>query len=193
MSNLNTEALANAAPGGGSGEFSARVPREGPAQTEGHQTGRLVGNDAKPEFHAKTLPAGTAPTDRTFKPNAGGDLAGSNNLDQSDSVGTSTSASDTLGGATSADVHTGLGKPIAGQSSSEIRHDGHSHRKNDGSSLEGTGASASQTGINERDPKFAGQRALERDDANVGREDAGATDAQNRVPETAETVAAENP
>jgi hypothetical protein len=35
MSNLNTKALANAAPGGGSGEFSARVPREGPAQTEG--------------------------------------------------------------------------------------------------------------------------------------------------------------
>jgi hypothetical protein len=158
-----------------------------------HQTGRLVGNDSKPEFHAQTLPAGTAPADRTFRPNAGVDTApGSNNLDQTESVGSETKASDTLVGATSADVHTGLGKPVQGQSSVEIRHDGHKHRKNDGHSLEGTGASASQTGINERDPVFAGQRALERDDAQVGKKEAGSTDAQNRLPETAETVAAEN-
>jgi hypothetical protein len=49
-----------------------------------------------------------------------------------------TSAQDTIGGATSGDVHTGLGKPVQGQTSEEL-HDG-SHTR---AGLEGVGASAS--------------------------------------------------
>lgn len=40
------------------------------------------------------------------------------------------SASDTLNGATSQDVHSGYGHPGQGQTSAQIHHDGvHSHRK----------------------------------------------------------------
>ncbi|TBU31352.1 hypothetical protein BD309DRAFT_541749 [Dichomitus squalens] len=40
-----------------------------------------------------------------------------------------TSAGDTLTGATSADVHQGLGHPGQGQTSAELHHDGKAHRK----------------------------------------------------------------
>ena len=36
-----------------------------------------------------------------------------------------------MGGATSADVHSGLGMPISGMSSQERHHDGQIHRKKD--------------------------------------------------------------
>ena len=40
-------------------------------------------------------------------------------------------AGDTLGGATSVDVHRGLGVPATGMSSAERHHDGQAHRKRD--------------------------------------------------------------
>lgn len=43
-----------------------------------------------------------------------------------------TKASDTLTGATSSDVHAGLGHPGQGQTSSELHHDGEHHRKKHG-------------------------------------------------------------
>ena len=46
-----------------------------------------------------------------------------------DPYATPISAGDTLTGATSADVHGGLGHPGSGMSSAEVRHDGKSHRK----------------------------------------------------------------
>lgn len=103
----------------------------------------------------------------------------------------STSAADTLGGASSADVHTGLGHPGAGQTSAELRHDGQAHRNNPGlGGIEGRGGSASQTGINAHDPAFANQRALNDDNATVGRSDVPS--AEERLPEGAQTVASEN-
>lgn len=45
---------------------------------------------------------------------------------------TPASAGDTMTGATSADVHDGLGKPSSGMTSAELRHDGHSGRKKQG-------------------------------------------------------------
>ncbi|KAL5514328.1 hypothetical protein ACEPAG_2416 [Sanghuangporus baumii] len=47
-----------------------------------------------------------------------------------------TTASDTLTGATSADVHSGLGHPGAGETSNELRHDGQKHRKKHGAGSE---------------------------------------------------------
>ena len=42
---------------------------------------------------------------------------------------TPASVADTLTGTTSQDVYNGMGKPWGGQTSAELHHDGHSHRK----------------------------------------------------------------
>ncbi|KAF1837409.1 hypothetical protein BDW02DRAFT_586668 [Decorospora gaudefroyi] len=92
------------------GEFAGHVKGSEPLMTGGHQPGKMVGNDAAPEFSAQTLPAGSAPSGKTFTPNP--DL---NNQKMYHA------ASDTLQGATSADLHAGLGHPGQGQTSSELR------------------------------------------------------------------------
>lgn len=147
------------------------------SDTRQHQPGKLVGKDAAPEFSAETLPAGTAPASRTFKPNPVDDVPAGQNAP---------SASDTIGGATSADVSTGLGHPGSGQTSRELRHDG---GKTQGSGLEGVGATANQSTINPHDPVHAGQRALDKDEAVIGRSDVPG--AHERLPEGAESVASE--
>ncbi|KAK4505740.1 hypothetical protein PRZ48_003705 [Zasmidium cellare] len=177
-------------PEGGSGEFHPRVERDEPLTTKGHQPGKLVGNDAKPEFEAQTLPAGSAPSDRTFQPNPNAEVPPvARYQSEADPDSGSTAAQDTLLGATSADVHTGLGHPGSGQTSQELRHDGQGGRKNPGVSLEGVGATARQDTINAKDPAFAGQRALGKDEATIGRSDVPS--AEERLPEGAETVASE--
>lgn len=159
-----------------------------------HQPGQMVGNDAVPEFNAQTLPPGSAPADRTFKPNNASDIppvANYRNDNEADS-GTA-SASSTLGGATSGDVNTGLGKPIQGQSSAEMHHDGQAHRKNPGmGGAEGVGGTAQNAKlVDPHVPEMAGQRALDKDEAKIGRGDLGAN-AEDRLPEGSETVAREN-
>lgn len=99
-----------------------------------HQPGQQVGNDAAPEFHAKVLPAGSAPKKDTYQPNPVNEVPGQ--ALNPDTEG-ATKASDTLTGATSADVHTGLGKPIDGQSSAEQHNDGKTHRARDNQGLQG--------------------------------------------------------
>ncbi|KAL8919128.1 MAG: hypothetical protein Q9172_005132, partial [Xanthocarpia lactea] len=85
-------------------------PRDEPLTTHGHKPGVLVGNDAAPEFNAKTLPPGSAPADRTFQPNSTSEVPSQANNDNvlrsHGKESTHTPASSTLGGATSADVHT---------------------------------------------------------------------------------------
>ncbi|KAF3352991.1 hypothetical protein VdG1_00463 [Verticillium dahliae VDG1] len=91
-------------------------------------------------------------------------------------------ASDTLGGATSADVHAGLGHPGAGMTSQEL-HGG--KRKSDGSGLEGVGASST-------DP-IRQQRAdvsVQPDSRGKTGNPSDITPAQDKVPTSAETVAA---
>ena len=53
-----------------------------------------------------------------------------------------TNAADTLGGSSSGDVHTGLGHPGQGMSSSEQRHDG---GKTHGGGLQGVGAMGAES------------------------------------------------
>ncbi|KAF5678477.1 hypothetical protein FHETE_1195 [Fusarium heterosporum] len=116
------------------GEFSSKVAPSKPLTTKGHAPGVLVGNEAAPEFHAEQLPAGTAPPENTFQPNTENEIPA-----QAPGAEGAVSASDTLGGATSADVHTGLGKPESGQTSQEL----HGRGKKNRSGLEGVGANAS--------------------------------------------------
>jgi hypothetical protein len=89
-----------------------------------------VGNERIPEYHAETLPAGSAPEERTFAPNT------AFRDDAVDEESTATSAADSLGGATSADVNKGLGKPMQGETSREERHE----RKRQGHGVMGVGA-----------------------------------------------------
>ena len=141
-------------------EPSRRIPQ--------HQPGVKVGNDAAPEFHAQTLPPGSAPADRTFQPNPISETPGQadndNVLRSHGKEGTYTSAESTLGGSTSGDVHTGLGKPIQGQTSHEKRNE----PDHEGSGLVGVGASGAASGnqtADERlDPK---QRGLERESGDI--------------------------
>ncbi|KAI0476594.1 hypothetical protein GGR56DRAFT_675045 [Xylariaceae sp. FL0804] len=129
--NRNTESMAQKGE-----EFSSRVPPSEPLTTKGHAPGVLVGNEAKPEFHLEKHPAGTAPRDgRTHEPDASGELS-------AQALGTQPSAADTLPGATSADVHTGLGKPLQGQEERE-KKGAHPHgRKKEGTGLAGVGAAS---------------------------------------------------
>ena len=79
---------------------------------EQHQVGRPTGNETVPESHIQTMPAGTAPAESTFQPNTGaGSVPGQADNPYVDPEGM-TSASDTLGGATSKDMHQGLGEEI---------------------------------------------------------------------------------
>ena len=87
-----------------------------------------MGNDAAPEFSAQVLPAGSAPKSSTFQPNPVNEVPGqANNPDA-----TSTTGALDMPGSTSADVHTGLGHPGQGQSSSQAHHDGKSTRVKEG-------------------------------------------------------------
>ncbi|KAB8224880.1 hypothetical protein RU639_006566 [Aspergillus parasiticus] len=164
-----------------------------PLTDKGHQPGRKVSpKDYAPEFHAETYPPGTAPASNSYTPNTRsevGSQAQNPNVERShgkESV--KTTADQSLQGATSQDVHTGLGHPGGGQTSAELRHDGQKHRKNPGGGLEGVGAS--QEPRNER--QIPGLRGLERDEAKGGqRGDKGALAAEDRQPESAETLDAE--
>ncbi|KAH9836013.1 hypothetical protein Tdes44962_MAKER01932 [Teratosphaeria destructans] len=185
----NVDALANQAPTGGSNEFHASKGGDAPLTTGGHQPGKLVGNDAAPEFHAQTLPPGSAPADRTFKPN---------NISEVPPVTQTTNDIDPeapqpppndMPGATSGSVNTGLGKPIQGQTSSELHHDGQHHRKNPGTSLDGRKSGATGKTVDPHDPQFANQRALDKDEAVIGRGNVGGPAAEEREPVSAEQVA----
>ncbi|RAL16986.1 uncharacterized protein BO97DRAFT_467501 [Aspergillus homomorphus CBS 101889] len=169
------------------GEFKPSIIPSAPLQEGGHQPGRKVAPaDFAPEFRAETHPAGTAPASNSYSANTVSEVGGqalNPNVERShgkESV--KTSAADTLMGATSQDVHTGLGHPGSGQSSTELRHDGQSGRKGQTAGLEQVGANASDKF--ERD--MPSQRALDREDARPGqRGDKGALAAEDRQPASA--------
>lgn len=128
------------------GEFMPHKPRGEPMTTKGHQLGvKASEKDNAPEFSAQTLPPGSAPKDRTFQPNTRSEVPGqadnANVLRDHGKESTYTDPLATIPGATSRDVHQGLGHPGQGQTSTEIRHDGQHGRKRDGAGLEGVGAS----------------------------------------------------
>lgn len=105
------------------GEFHARIAPSEPLTTKGHAPGVKVGNDAAPDFSAEILPAGTAPKDRSFKPDTRHMVPGQAlNPDMSEEAYTPVEA--TIVGVTSKDVATGMGKPVYGQSSRELHGQG---------------------------------------------------------------------
>ncbi|KAH9905458.1 hypothetical protein F4778DRAFT_779794 [Xylariomycetidae sp. FL2044] len=123
-------------------EFHNRVPPTAPLTTKGHKPGVKVGKDAVPEFHAETHPAGTAPPENTFEPNPTIEIPAQATSAEDFNINTA----DTLPGATSADVYKGLGKPMQGQTSSEL----HGKEKKERSGVEGRGASAGVDSVRQK-------------------------------------------
>ena len=156
--------------------FTSHVPHSEPMMKGGHKPGvKASPRDKVPEFHAKTLPPGSAPPSATYTPNP--DLNGQ---------GIHQDASTTLNGASSADVHDHLGHPGAGMSSQEL----HDDRRPPNSNFVGLKeVSVKNDKVTGKDPLFAHQR-------NLGPVPAGQRGgqplAEDRYPEGAETVAAEN-
>ncbi|RPA99514.1 hypothetical protein L873DRAFT_886794 [Choiromyces venosus 120613-1] len=134
------------------GEFHARRPTQPPSQ-KGHQPGQQT---QAPTFSAQTLPAGTAPPANTFQP--------ANTVIEPAAV---TGHPTLHPGATSADVHTGLGHPGSGQTGRELRHDGQHGRTREKLGLAAQGA---QQGHRSADLGSADERVDERQ-RGLGREE----------------------
>ncbi|KAI5787283.1 hypothetical protein EDC01DRAFT_631652 [Geopyxis carbonaria] len=130
------------------GQFSAKKPSDKPMTTHGHQPGQITSpTDTIPTHHASSYPPGTAPKNRSFAPNNDPDALNSGPVD--------------MPGATSADLHTGLGHPGQGMTSNEIRHDGQKKRKNQGTGLTRFGKNSD---LNAADGRIdESQRALDKD------------------------------
>ncbi|KAI0010818.1 hypothetical protein F4779DRAFT_275692 [Xylariaceae sp. FL0662B] len=176
--NRNTESMAQ------QGEFRSRVPPSEPLTTKGHKAGVKVGNEAVPEFHMETHEPGTAPREDTYQARPEGEFPA-----QASEVGSSyTNPTDSLPGATSASVHTGLGKPLQGEEGREL-HGAHlGRRKKERAGLEGVGASAGVDSVREKgadlpEGVYRGVKG--------GKASPEYPAAEERVPVTAEEVAAE--
>jgi len=142
MAARNPDSMSNA-----QGEFTPSKPRDEPIETHGHKPGvKSSPADHAPEFSAQTLPAGTAPKSSTFTPNVQSEIPGqayNENVERShgkESVRTDPLS--TLPGATSADVHMGLGHPGQGQTSTEVKHASKKHT----AGLKGAGATGALEG-----------------------------------------------
>ncbi|KAK8194425.1 hypothetical protein M8818_007616 [Zalaria obscura] len=192
---VNADAASNQ-PTQQTGQFGSHIKPSEPMEKGGHKPGVLASeNDRAPEFSAQTLPAGSAPADRTFKPNNISEVPPVTDVrDDNDPEAERTTAADTIGGATSADVHTGLGHPGQGQTSNELRHDGSKGRAKQTHGLEGVGASGVPAAnlVDAHDPQFANQRGIDEEEAKP-RGNLGGPPAEDRLNETSETVAAEAP
>jgi len=169
--------------------FHAKVPRSEPLTTRGHAPGVLVGNDAVPTFHAETLPAGSAPADRTFKPNPVSETPGQADNDamlaSEGKESTYTSAESTLGGATSADVHTGLGKPLSGQVAND-------NKEKSQKGLVGVGAGGVPSMNKTTDGRLETDEGLvDQNDDGSGNKYSGETDIQSKPTVSADELAAE--
>ncbi|KAJ6111253.1 hypothetical protein N7486_003488 [Penicillium sp. IBT 16267x] len=168
------------------GAFKPSIAPEGPLTDKGHKPGVKVNEaDHRPEHHLQAFPSGTAPASNSYTPNVN-EVSQANNPDMPSDQ--RTSAADTLMGATSQDVHTGMGKPLQGQTNIEVNHDGAHGRKKQTAGLEGVGATAP----NHIERQFPDQRGIERDEAQPGtRGDKADRAAENMMPEGAETLDAE--
>ncbi|KAM0234620.1 hypothetical protein ACHAP5_010014 [Fusarium lateritium] len=129
----------------GQGPFHARVIPAQPGAHNWHKPGNEQVNAAAPEFHAQTLPPGTAPPENTFRPNPI-----SANINESvDKEDEQEAPALTMPGSTSKDIYNATdsqhGRPLIGQENREARGVHPRKRKKERSGLEGVGASTSDS------------------------------------------------
>ncbi|KAJ5124137.1 uncharacterized protein N7515_007962 [Penicillium bovifimosum] len=152
------------------GPIHPSVEPQGPGRAQGHKPGqhkpgtKLSELDQRQTYHMEGFPPGTAPASNSFTANPiseGGSQALNPNVEAGpDKEATYTSVSDTLHGSTSADLNRGIGKPMQGQTSTEMRHDGQHGRKNPGRSVDAYGPNALKP---EMERRYPDQRAMERE------------------------------
>jgi hypothetical protein len=140
----------------------------------------MADNHRAPEFHAETHPPGTAPRENTFQPRPEGEVP-------AQAYGAQVDVSDTLGGATSQDVHQGLGQPLQGQESREL-HGAHVRkRKKERTGVAGVGGSDGVDSVREKgadlpEGVYKGMRGKASDEYPA---------AEDRVPANATDIASE--
>ncbi|KAJ5199705.1 hypothetical protein N7491_009497 [Penicillium cf. griseofulvum] len=185
---MSTSSHADNAANPKQGAFKPSDPSRGPTNT-GYQLGRKVeGTDPHPEYHAQAFPPGAAPASNSYASNPVSAVPGqANDLNMAavqENDGTYTSPADTLVGATSEGVNRGLGKPMQGETSNELRNNGQHGRKRDTPGLEGVGTYRQNRGVERR---FAEQRGLEKEEAVVSGTHGDKLDrpAEQRHPDTA--------
>ncbi|KAJ4290065.1 hypothetical protein N0V88_006569 [Collariella sp. IMI 366227] len=129
---------------GNQGEFHDRVPPSHPSMKSRHQLGPNVQHSAHPEFHAETYPAGTAPPEHSFQPNATEHIPGQALNPDADEYG-HTGPLD-MPGATSRDVYNAstFARPMEGQTHRELHGPHAGKHKKERSGLEGVGATVSE-------------------------------------------------
>ncbi|KAI0766301.1 hypothetical protein BC629DRAFT_899840 [Irpex lacteus] len=162
---VGTDANVNRIPGADqatSGHSYVSVfPKEGPDSSNASAVSRAdehlpppTGRDHPPRgINQATAPAkqgswGDGLTTVSSQPQPQPAAPDSRTVIDRDPFATPTSAADTLTGATSQEVHAGLGKPWGGQTSAELHHDGHSHRKR---GLQGTDQFGTADDLRRRD------------------------------------------
>ncbi|KAJ5555021.1 hypothetical protein N7535_007464 [Penicillium sp. DV-2018c] len=143
---------------------------QGPMRAQGHKPdqhkpGTKVSElDQRQTYHMESFPQGTAPSGSSFSANPiheSGSQAQNPNVEAGpDKEATYTSVSDTLFGSNSADLNRGMGKPMQGQSSTELRHDGQHGRKKQGTGVDSVGPNALNPDLERTYPD---QRSMERD------------------------------
>lgn len=173
------------------GSFKPSVAPDGPQTTKGHKPGVKVNEaDQRPEYHMEAFPPGSAPASSSHTSNVnevGSQANNPNVLRSHGKESTYTPAADTLQGSTSADVNTGFGKPLQGQTGVELAHDGQHGRKKQSSGLEGVGASREDKGV---ERTFPSQRGLEKEEGALAGSRGNKADrsVQDSQGETAETL-----
>lgn len=161
-----------------------------------HKPGNEQGHDAVPEFHAEVHARGTAPPEHSFTPNPINEFP--RRVSPSSAESPEYAEPPELPGATSKDVHTGLGLPLQGQLGREVNPQlpgkkitgERSHprgRKKEGTGLVGVGAEPTKDIVRERGWDLP--EGVER--GSRGKHTAEWPGAEERVPDTAETVARE--
>ncbi|KAK1780635.1 hypothetical protein QBC45DRAFT_99494 [Copromyces sp. CBS 386.78] len=182
------------------GQFHSSVPPAEPRTTSGHQLGQQVGNEAVPEFRAKTFAPGTAPEKDSYHANpihATPGQALNPDVDPSSRTG----PLDAFPGSTSQSVHnqTQYGKPMQGQTSRELHGMKAGKRKAERSGLEGVGATDkhaetvdSKVRALVADKPEVIERGMRGVTDHTGEGGYNALGAEHSQPETAQRVATEN-
>lgn len=169
--------------------------------THQHQLGQQVGNEALPEFRAKTFAPGTAPEKDSYHANPIHATPGQG-MDTNPDPDSRTGPLDAFPGSTSQSVYNDneYGKPLQGQTSNELHGMKVRHRKAERSGLEGVGATAKHTEtvdsqVREQiaDKPKPIERGIRGQIDRTGEGGYNALGAEHSQPETAERVAAENP
>ncbi|KAH7634160.1 hypothetical protein B0T09DRAFT_404419 [Sordaria sp. MPI-SDFR-AT-0083] len=181
------------------GQFHSSVPPAEPRTRSG--ISQQVGNEALPEFRAKTFPSGTAPEKDSHHANSIHATPGQG-MDTDVDPSTQTGLLDAFPGSRSQSVHnqTTYGKPMQGQTSNELHGMKVRHRKAERSGVEGLGTTHkhAETVFNQVREQVADKpepikRGIRGETDRMGEGGYNARGAEHSQPKTAQRVATEHP